>query len=87
MYLGNLRIEYRQDGNLIQLFNSAEVCSLVINGEIVDRYNGFILTRFILKGTISFDESTIEVQAKMGFFFMTLYYNDKRVAKKFMGLG
>ena len=87
MNLGKLRIKYEKDGNLIQLFNSVKVCSLVINGEIVDQYKGIVAPRFILNGKIALDERTIKVQAKMGFLFMTLFYDNILVKKKFMGFG
>ena len=85
--IGVVRIEYKHNDNVIKLYNSPEVCSLVINGKIVDQYRGVIATRFVLKGKIEYDAKTIIVEAKMGFLFMRIYYDGKMVAKKFMGLG
>lgn len=87
MDLGKLRMEHKEDGNVVQIFNSPNACSLVINDEVVDQYLGLVATRFCLKGEIdSFDEKII-VEAKMGFLNMRLYYKGHLVAKKFMGLG
>ena len=52
MELGRLRIEYTQNNDLIQIFNSPTVCSLVINNKVVDEYRGVIASRFTLKGMI-----------------------------------
>lgn len=87
MDLGGLRLEHREDGNVIQLFNSPKVCSLVINNQVVDQYLGLIATRFCLKGEIDSFGGKIIVEAKMGFFNMRLYYNGRLVGKEFMGLG
>lgn len=87
MELGKLRIEYIQDNNIIQIYNSPEVCSLVINNEIVDVYKGLVATRFILKGEIKKEDKTIYVEAKMGFFNMRLYYDGVLVVKKFLAFG
>lgn len=87
MEFGKLRIEYTQGDNIIQIYNSPEVCSLVINNEVVDAYKGLVATRFILKGEIKKEDRTIIVEAKMGFFNMQLYYDGVLVAKKFMGFG
>ena len=84
---GNLKIEYKADGNTVQIFNSPTVCSLVINGITVDQYFGMVATRFTLRGYATLNESKIPVEAKMGFLNMHLYYNGKIVAKEFMGLG
>lgn len=87
MELGRLRIEYRQDDNIIQIYNSAKVCSLVINNEVVDQYRGAVASRFILNGTIEIDDKVVQIQAKMGAFYMRLFYNGVLVAKKFMAFG
>ena len=87
MDLGKLKIEYKRDGNTVQIFNSPTVCSLVINGRVADTYNGMVATKFILEGTIDQNGEQIIVAALMGHLFMELYYGNKRVAKKFMGLG
>ena len=85
--IGIVRMEYKQDNNVIKLWNSPKVCSLMINGKIVDQYRAVVATRFVLKGEINVDDKTITVEAKMGFFFMRIYYDGKMVAKKFMGFG
>ena len=85
--IGEVRMEYKQDNNVIKLWNSPKVCSLMINGKIVDQYRAVVATRFVLKGEINVDDKTITVEAKMGFLFMRIYYDGKMVAKKFMGLG
>ena len=85
--IGVVRMEYKQDNNVIKLWNSPKLCSLMINGKIVDQYRAVVATRFVLKGEINVDDKTITVEAKMGFLFMRIYYDGKMVAKKFMGLG
>lgn len=87
MELGKLRIEYIQDDNIIQIYNSLEACSLMINKEVVDVYKGLVATRFVLKGEIKKEDKTIFVEAKMGFFNMRLYYDGVLVAKKFFAFG
>ena len=87
MDLGRLRIEYTQDNDIIQIFNSPTVCSLVINDKVVDEYSGVIVFRFTLKGTIQKENKTIQIEAKMGFLFMKLFYDGVLVSKKFMGFG
>jgi hypothetical protein len=84
---GKVRIEYRNGDNTVQLYNSFDACSLVINGVIVDQYLGAVATRFNLKGTIIEEDKTIQVEARMGLLFMCIYYDNVRVARKFMGLG
>ena len=87
MNLGRIRIEYKENDNIIQIYNSPQACSLVINNKVVDQYLGLVATRFCLKGEINTNNELITVEAKMGFFNMRLYYNGRLVAKKFMGLG
>ena len=87
MDLGKIRIEYKENDNVVQIFNSPQACSLVINGKVVDQYLGLVATRFCLKGEINTNNEMITVEAKMGYFNMRLYYNGRLVAKKFMGLG
>ena len=87
MNLGKIRIEYKENNNVVQIYNSPQVCSLVINNEIVDQYLGVVATRFCLKGEINSNNELIAVEAKMGYLNMRLYYNGRLVAKKFMGLG
>ena len=85
--LGTIRIEYEANGNIIRVYNSPNVCSLVINGEIVDQYFGLVAGRFILKGEIDLNDTKIPIEAKMGHLNMRLYYNGEVVSKEFMGLG
>ena len=87
MDLGKIRIEYKENDNIIQIYNSPQACSLVINNKVVDQYLGMVATRFCLKGEINTNNELITVEAKMGYFNMRLYYNGRLVAKKFMGLG
>ena len=87
MNLGRIRIEYKENDNIIQIYNSPRACSLVINNKVVDQYLGLVATRFCLKGEINTNNELITVEAKMGYFNMRLYYNGRLVAKKFMGLG
>lgn len=86
-YLGRLVIEYIESGNVIQIYNCPQVCSLVINNNVVDRFFGLVAGRFILQGEIKVDDKIIHVKAKMGGINMRLYCDDKLVAKKFIGLG
>lgn len=87
MDLGQVRMEYESHGNIIQVYNSVNACSLVINGQIVDQYLGVVATKFCLKGSILVDDQEVVVEAKMGHLNMRLYYDGVEVAKEFMGLG
>ena len=87
MDLGKIRIEYKENDNVVQIYNSPQACSLVINNKVADQYLGLVATRFCLKGEINTKNELITVEAKMGYFNMRLYYNGRLVAKKFMGLG
>ena len=87
MDLGKIRIEYKENDNVVQVYNSPQACSLVINGKVVDQYLGLVATSFCLKGEIDSNNELIAVEAKMGYINMRLYYNGRLVAKKFMGLG
>lgn len=88
--LGKLRIEYRVHGNVIRIYNSIHVCSLVINDQIFDQHHGIYGSNFCLKGHIGKMKAggkTIRVEAKMGIFHMRLYCDDQLVVKKFMVFG
>ena len=87
MDLGKIRIEYKENDNIIQIYNSPQVCSLVINNKVVDQYLGLVAFPFCLKSEINTKNELITVEAKMGYLNMRLYYNGRLVAKKFMGLG
>ena len=88
--LGKIRIEYVAQGNVIRIYHSRHVCSLVINGQVFDQHHGVYGTHFCLKGIIGMMKAggkTIHVEAKMGFFHMRLFCNGQLVAKKFMAFG
>lgn len=83
---GKVKIEYKNGSNVIQVCNTMDVCSLVINDKVVDAYVGLVMPRVVLKGKIQDGDKEIPVEAKMGFIFMRLYYNGAKVATKFMGI-
>ena len=88
--LGKIRIEYIIKGNVIRVYHSRHVCSLVINGQIFDQHHGVYGSNFCLKGIIGMMKTggkTIHVEAKMGLCHMHLYCNGQLVAKKFMAFG
>ena len=60
--LGKIRIEYKQDGNLIQVFNAPDACTLVINGQMADQYRGYVAGRFKLYGWLIKEDEKIEVK-------------------------
>ena len=88
--LGKIRMEYTVKGNVIRVYHSRHVCSLVINDKIFDQHHGIYGTCFCLHGRIGMMKTggkTIHVEAKMGFSHMRLYCNGQLVAKKFMLFG
>lgn len=88
--LGRIRIEYIIKGNVIRIYHSRHICSLVINGQIFDQHHGVYGANYSLKGIIGIMRAggkTIRVEAKMGFCHMCLYCNGQLVAKKFMAFG
>lgn len=85
--LGRLKMHYERDGNVVEVYNAPKVCSLVINGKIVDEYRGLVGWKFVLRGAIEQDGEFIPVLAEMKYVSMKLYYAHKCVGKKFMGLG
>lgn len=88
--LGRIRIEHVVKGNVIRIYHSGHVCSLVINGQVFDQHHGVYGTHFCLKGIIGMmktDGKTIHVEARMGLYHMRLYCNGQLVAKKFMAFG
>lgn len=88
--LGKIRIEYTAKGNVIRVYHSIHVCSLVINDQIFDQHHGVYGNNFCLKGIIGMMPTggkTIYVEAKMGFCHMYLYCNGELVARKFMLFG
>lgn len=86
-YLGRLVMEHIEGGNIIQIYNCPQVCSLVINNNVVDRFLGLAAGSFTLHGEIDVDGEIIPIKGKMGGINMRLYCGDKLVAKKFIGLG
>ena len=84
--LGKVKLECKIDGNVIRVYNSVDMCSLVINGKVADRYYGLIGSNFVLSGKVKMDGKRIPVTAKMGNVNMRLYYDGNLVAKKFFGL-
>ncbi len=88
--LGKLRMEYTAKGNVIRIYHSGHVCSLVINGQVFDQHSGVYGSNFCLKGTIGRMNTggmPIRIEAKMGIFFLRLSCNGQIVAKKFMVFG
>lgn len=88
--LGRLRMEYVVKGNVIRIYHSVHVCSLVINDQIFDQHHGIYGSYFCLNGIIGMMKAggkTIRVEAKMGACHMRLYCNGQLVAKKFMAFG
>lgn len=84
---GNLKIEYKIESNIIQVYNSPNICTLVINGKAVDCYVGLDSTSFCLKGKVKIFEKEVLVEAKMGYLYMKLYCDGNLVAKVFMAFG
>ena len=72
MDLGRIRIEYKENDNIIQIYNSPQACSLVINNKVADQYLGLVATPFCLKGEINTKNELITVEAKMGHFKILL---------------
>lgn len=86
--LGRLILEYIKDGNIIRVYNAIQTCSLVINGDVVDKFEGMVGSPFRLMGMVLDKHGNeVFVKAKMGFVFMRLYYNNEVVGKKCMLIG
>ena len=68
-----------------QVYNSPNICTLVINGKAVDCYVGLVSTSFCLTGKVKTFEKDVLVEAKMGYLYMKLYCDGNLVAKVFMG--
>ncbi len=47
MDLGKIRIEYKENDNVVQIYNFPRACSLVINGKVVDQYLGLVAHAFV----------------------------------------
>ncbi len=86
--IGRLRIEYKADGNIIQVYNSLDTLSLVINGMVVDEFIGLSPDSSLrLKGKAMVDGKEIAVELKIGHVNAFLLYDGQQVAKKFMAFG
>lgn len=88
--LGKIRMEYVVKENVIRIYHSRHMCSLVINGQIFDQHHGVYGSNYSLKGTIGMMRAggkPIRVEAKMGVCHMYLYCNGELIAKKFMAFG
>ncbi|MBR2971007.1 MAG: hypothetical protein IKC48_04350 [Clostridia bacterium] len=85
--LGKVKIERRIDGYVIRIYNSFEVCSLVINNQIKDQFWGVMGEPFSLISTVLVNGKKVVVEAKMGLVNMRLYYDGNLVAKKFFAFG
>lgn len=83
---GALIIKYKIAGNVIEIYNTYSICSLVINKKVVDRFFGKTKRMFTLRGELSIGDATIPIEARMGDIHMNLYCNGEKVATKFMGL-
>ena len=64
--LGKVKLECTIDGNVIRVYNSVAMCSLVINDKVADRDYGLIGSNFVLCGKVKKDGKRIPVTAKMG---------------------
>ena len=86
--LGELKLEYKKDGNVIRIYNKPSACSLEINGTVVGSYLGYVASPFCLSGMVlDKNGQEVSVKATMGSLYIRLYYGDEQVGKKFMGLG
>lgn len=86
--LGKVKIEYQEYSDTIQVYNSFNLCSLVINGKVYDQFIGVMATKFTLQAKVenSFRQM-MDVKVVMDGINLKLYINDKKVAKKFIALG
>ncbi len=85
--LGKIKIEYVDGKNTIRIYNSPNVCSLVINGKVVAQKIGLVATLFSLNGSIEKEGQTVPIEARMGYFNIRLYVGGKCIGKAFMGFG
>lgn len=85
--LGKIKIEYVDGENIIRIYNSPNVCSLVINGKVVDQQFGVVASLFRLNGNMKKEGKTIPVEARMGYLNIRLYVDGKCIGKAFMGFG
>lgn len=85
--LGKLRLEHRIGENVIRIYHSTHVCSLVINEKVFDQHHGVFDTHFCLKGMVKSDGKVVRIEAKMGAFYMRLYCNGKLAVTKFLAFG
>ncbi len=85
--LGSEKVRHLFNGNTISVYNSKEVCSLVFNNKVVDKYEGVSVSRFSLKGTLKAKGRDVLVEAKMGYLYLYFYIDGKLIKKAFMGFG
>lgn len=88
--LGKIRMESVVKGNVIRIYHSRHMCSLVINGQIFDKHHGVYGSNYSLKGTVGTMRAGVKpmrIEAKMGVCHMYLYCNGELIAKKFMAFG
>ena len=85
--IGKIKIEYINNGNVIRVYNSPEVCSLVINGKVIDEYRGLVAKKFVLHGHLNIEGKEVSVRLEMNGFFLYLYYDNIKVGKKFIAFG
>lgn len=85
--LGKVKIEHKINGDIIRIYHSIQVCSLVINDKIFDQHHGEYASHYKMIGMVKSNGKVVRVEAKMGEFYMYLYCNGKLVAKKFMLFG
>lgn len=85
--LGSLKIERVVEKNVVRVYNSKSLCTLVINNKVVDQYYGVVALPFRLSGSFNIGDRIVPVEAKMGAFYMKLYIDGKLVRSIFMGLG
>ena len=85
--LGAVKIEHIEGENIIRIYNSPEVCSLVINDKVVDQQFGITAAWFSLNGSVNKEGRIVRVEAKMGFVNIRLYVDGKYIGKAFIGFG
>lgn len=85
--LGKIKIEHVDGENVIRIYNSPNVCSLVVNGKVVDQQFGVVASLFCLNGSMKKEGEIIPVEARMGYFNIRLYVDGKCIGKAFMGFG
>lgn len=86
--LGKVKIEHQEYSDVIQVYNSLNLCSLVINGKVYDQFIGVMATKFVLKAKVeNCFRQMMDVKAVMDGINLKLYINGKKVAKQFIAFG